>query len=136
MNKRFQIENVVWGKNDYEFSLIDINGREIRFELVGDCCSRSFFDADTKLDLNDILGHTLRTIETVSLGRSEEEGEFDSSVLLYMTKLTTDRGVFTLAWRNESNGYYSGFLNIFAEGDEVRSWETEKLAAYGIEADY
>lgn len=136
MNERFQIENVVWGTSDYEFSLIDIKGREIRFELEGDCCSRSFFDADTKLDLKDILGQTLRKIETVNVGVADEEGQYDSVVQLYMTKLITDGGVFTLAWRNESNGYYSGYLTIFAEGTEIASWESEKLASYGIEGDY
>lgn len=110
-----------------------MGGRELTFEVVGDCCSQSFFDADTKLDLGDILGHTLRKIETVMVGRVLGVG--DNETKTYMTKLTTDRGNFTLAWRNESNGYYSGSLRFRIGEELVESWEFEKLNALGIVAE-
>lgn len=124
MTKPFKVENVVFKQNDSKMMFVDADGRELVFELEGDCCSHSYFDNDCKLDVGDILGHTIKKIETNCVG----DGERDHTVtLIYMTVITTDKGHFTLSWRNDSNGYYSGWLKIYPAGANPYRTDSEAI---------
>lgn len=126
MNTPFIVENVLFNAHKDTLTLTDADGRTIVFNLFGDCCSSSYFDEDTVLDVKDILGQKLvkvseRDVDTVD--SADGYGRDIISVLI----LTTDRMDFTLQWRNSSNGYYSGWVECTPDWKE--------LAKLGIEYD-
>ena len=98
----FLIENVVLNKDDAELLFIASDGRELKFELIGDCCSTSYFDEESKVDAASLLGHTLRSWEVSSVGRLPLSG--DGERQLYMLVVRTDKASISLSWRNDSNG--------------------------------
>lgn len=97
--------------------LTDTNGRRLDLVVDGDCCSNSHFDNDSRYDAEAMVGQTLRSIENRFV-RSEDldYGKTD----IYFTVLTTDEGHTTLGWRNESNGYYGGWLSVSGDVPEVQ----------------
>lgn len=127
MVKPFVVENLFFDEKSEKLTLIDITGREIVFELEGDCCSSSYFDNDCKLDIKDIMGHTVRLIETRDAGSVESDNDWES-ILQYMTTITTDKGHFTLSWRNSSNGYYCGWCNVSGNGLDALEKEYDRYA--------
>lgn len=98
------------------------DGEAVVWETEGDCCSQSWW-ADG-LQLNSLRGAAVTAAETIDLpdydlddGRTRQE---EDSV--YGVRITTDKGVTTLAFRNSSNGYYGGWAGLGgdAEGTDWR----------------
>ncbi len=91
------------------------NGREVTAYLYGDCCSRSFF-ADAK-QFKELVGATILSAEErEGAGIRDQEGFHTDRDDHYEIKphflvFTTDKGHVTIDWRNESNGYYDGYVN-------------------------
>lgn len=84
------------------------DGSAVQLELYGDCCSLSFF-TDTK-QFDEIVGAKLLAVE-------QRDGEgFDDPKVEHVSPhflvFTTDRGHVTIDWRNESNGYYDGWIEV------------------------
>lgn len=115
--KNFKIENVILDKNNQILTLVSVANDRLDFELEGDCCSSSFFDKDSVLDVKDLLGETLLSCELVETGN--EWDEYENKTIHYALKLKTDKQLVTLMWRNESNGYYSGFVDVFINGQSL-----------------
>lgn len=104
----------------YIITLTDENGRKLVMSLHGDCCSNSSFDSDSLNDARDLVGQVLTSIENRFVrSESTDWGKED----IYFTVLTTNAGHTTLGWRNESNGYYGGWLTV--SGDDVPEVNTK-----------
>ncbi len=91
------------------------SGPSLKLELEGDCCSKSFF---TDLgQFEELIGSTITNIEqrdnekrTVQL--EEDEWVHDSVQNWHFLIFTTDKGHVTIDWRNDSNGYYDGWVKF------------------------
>lgn len=79
-------------------------GGAVEFGVEGDCCSHSWIEHVTAPD--NIEGAVL-----VSATDERISSEDDNELRVYNTKFQTDRGdTIVLEYRNESNGYYGGYL--------------------------
>jgi hypothetical protein len=125
----FIIENVI--TSDSTLKLVAADGREVRIELEGDCCSTSFFDDHSKLDVRDLLGQ--RLMDVSDAGRDAPDPDpiphRDDSQEYHALHIRTDRASITVDWRNESNGYYGGTARIWYEGDEVDRYSRNRTLA-------
>lgn len=86
------------------------DGSEQAFEVEGDCCSHSWIEHLESIP--DVDGATLLAVED---GDAVEEKNPEvlknhDCLAVYQTNFRTDRGVIALEYRNDSNGYYGGYL--------------------------
>lgn len=84
----------------------------IAYETRGDCCSETWFADIT--GVSALLGGTVQTANEVSMdGYNVKDGrtrqEYDEA---YGVKLTTDKGYSDIVFRNSSNGYYGGSIEL------------------------
>lgn len=90
------------------------NGQELQLNLEGDCCSHSYFQDPSQF--NELVDSVVISIEERSGASSDEVealGDGDPEcVQWYFLVFVTDKGHVTIDWRNDSNGYYSGFLHV------------------------
>lgn len=136
----FRIENVI--ATEDKVTLVSENGNVIELELDGDCCSASFFDDFTLLDVRGLIGDTLLSLVEVEdenevitnqhaafaagegpKPRRVERPDADAT-LYYALIIKTDRQSITMDWRNESNGYYSGSVRAKLDGQSI---DTDRL---------
>lgn len=84
------------------------NGRAV-YIAEGGCCSSSYIE---DLDNPSIFENAiLISVEDVSGGSKD----FDNGMGVHkwtFFKFKTDKGMCTLSFRNESNGYYDGWLQL------------------------
>ena len=91
------------------------DGREIVLDLDGDCCSVSYFEAESLKDLQSLVGERIVQIERVDSslpGNKVVELRADEEILYHALKITTDKQELVVDWRNESNGYYDGECHV------------------------
>lgn len=93
------------GKQVITFELAP--GEFVSYECYGDCCSSTWIEHINGLDA--LLGQVIRKHEYFDMGEDGEDDR-DESVQVYEDRLLTDRGVFSIEYRNGSNGYYGGSL--------------------------
>lgn len=128
------IEKLVVGieiSNENNFLRFKLADGEVVLYAAGDCCSLSWFN--DILGVDALLGGTIRAIESIEMPdpRSEEarkKEEKDGDYLaFYGYKITTDKGHVTLAFRNSSNGYYGGSIelaDVYAQMlKDVKTWK-------------
>lgn len=84
----------------------------IAYETLGDCCSTSWF-ADI-VGVDALIGATVANVEELPLedyntedGRSRQESD-----AAYGYKIRTERGYCDIVFRNSSNGYYGGWMEL------------------------
>ena len=84
----------------------------VAYYAYGDCCSESWF-ADIA-GVSALIGGIVNSVEEVGMneynindGRCRQEE--DSA---YGYKITTDKGYADIVFRNSSNGYYGGYLEL------------------------
>ncbi len=93
---------------------------------IGDCCSTSWFEScDDAEALKDAY---LQDFEDVYMGSKEGSTE-DIVIRVNTLKFTTNKGRVTIDFRNQSNGYYSGWAEI-SKIDMVEP--TEKKGYYVV----
>lgn len=86
------------------------DGTSTSYEAYGDCCSETWFADITGVEA--LLGGKVLEVENVDLpavadGRTrQEEDQF------YGVKLRTDKGLVDIVYRNSSNGYYGGSIDL------------------------
>ena len=91
-------------------------GAPVRLEAYGDCCSRTWIES---IDAPLALIGTVVAVEEIempdlgSVGTPKHENV--DSVRYYGLKITTSNGVAVLDYRNDSNGYYGGSLEVANE---------------------
>lgn len=104
LNKK--VTSVIFSPSQLIFNLEDVT---VRYNAVGDCCSESFIeDLDNIEALQDA---TMMEVEVVD-GPSKDmaDGYGESKWTFY--KFKTNKGMCTLSFRNDSNGYYNGWLEL------------------------
>ena len=84
--------------------------KDIKITLSGDCCSKSYFDADSLKDIAGLVGEYLVSVEDRFI-REEQGGTQEYSKISALV-LTTDKQSVSVMWRNDSNGYYSGSVEV------------------------
>ncbi len=100
-----QILSVEYSEDNLRFNLKE---DAIVFEAVGDCCSSSYIES---LDNPEIFNNAkFISVESV-VGETKENGEYEIFKWTFY-KFKTDKGMCTLSFRNESNGYYDGHLEL------------------------
>lgn len=102
INKNIKFIN--FNQEEITFNLAD--GERVSYQAVGDCCSSSYIES---LDCPEVFNDsTLISVDVVS-GKGVEINE---NVYYKWTfyKFKTSKGMCTLSFRNESNGYYDGWL--------------------------
>lgn len=87
------------------FSFTD--GSVVRFRVEGDCCSYSWIEHLEVPD--DIAGQTIFEVREDPIV-SDGIGEYNDLLQVYHTRFRTPKGDIVLEYRNESNGYYGGYL--------------------------
>jgi hypothetical protein len=127
----FIVENVIFSRDDACLTLIAADGNEIKLQLEGDCCSSSYFDADTKLDVSELLGDTLLDVSYNFIGNEPTENDWED-IKNYALVLRTSRRSISLMWRNSSNGYYSGTVSPYVNGIGCRYDAAEAFAPLGV----
>ena len=84
------------------------DGYVAKFGAEGDCCSTSWIEHLTVPD--DIEGQELVEAIDECIG-TEDVPDGYTYRQVYQTKLRTDKGeTITIEYRNDSNGYYGGYL--------------------------
>lgn len=126
----FIIENVIATADSLR--LVSTDGHEVRVELEGDCCSRSFFDNYSLIDARGLMGERLVDIEDVDRTAPESDPYKDGCDVIeyHALIIRTDKQSITVDWRNDSNGYYSGTAHIFFDGEPCRvyDWDTRTMS--------
>ena len=97
---------------DQSVLAFDTNQGVIAYYVWGDCCSETWFADIT--GVSALLGGTVQTADEVSMdGYNVEDGrtrqERDEA---YGVKLTTEKGYADIVFRNSSNGYYGGSIEL------------------------
>lgn len=81
---------------------------------IGDCCSYSWYE---HCDNADALDNATILEYDYTYEDSQQSG-FDNEIKINMMKFKTNKGYCTIEFRNESNGYYSGWTEIHSvDGD-------------------
>jgi hypothetical protein len=76
------------------------------YETEADCCSETWWADVTGFDA--LVGGTVLSAEEIALPEPEDDRgrqEYDQA---YGLKVTTNKGVCDMVYRNSSNGYYGG----------------------------
>ncbi len=86
-------------------------GRVFAWVTEGDCCSRSWF---TDIDgVWALLGETI--FKATEVDMPEADSRFDTEddyIQVYGYKLETTGGFVDVIFRNASNGYYGGWMDV------------------------
>lgn len=78
------------------------------FRTDGDCCSRSWFEG--LIVPAKIEGAIVTSVEEIPMDEaSVKPWEW---IKIYATELRTTAGIVTIEYRNESNGYYGGWMYL------------------------
>jgi len=121
MLKDQKVISTVYSEQLIEFTLDD--GDILRYEAYGDCCSSSFIeDID---DLEVLQNATILEVDIES-GESKENslGEYTDCVSEWtFYKFKTTKGYATLSFRNDSNGYYNGHLELVVGASRMKNVE-------------
>ena len=96
----------VTGDEQHELHLIFTDGTVLAGKVHGDCCSESWW-ADVFCAQQFIGGRVTEVVE-IDLEPPNDDRSRQEYDRAYGYRVTTSRGVMTLAFRNSSNGYYGG----------------------------
>lgn len=81
---------------------------EKKLYVTADCCSSSWIENISGVD--NLVGHTILSIEETNIGELEkDEYEYIKS---YSVLMKTNKGNFEIEYRNSSNGYYGGDIEL------------------------
>lgn len=99
------VKSVKWDDTKLKF---DLGDTIVCFRAQGDCCSSSFIE---DLDNPEIfIDAKFLSVEAES-GEQKDINEYEVHKWTFY-KFVTDKGMCTLSFRNESNGYYDGWLEL------------------------
>jgi hypothetical protein len=103
------LDSVVLEKNGELITFYFLDGSAESFAVEGDCCSHSWIE---HLEMpNDVKGASITEIsETQESNDKLSHTEGYEEVVNYYTKFSTQAGDIVLEYRNDSNGYYGGYL--------------------------
>ena len=87
-------------------------------DAFGDCCSSTWIES---IDMDAALkGGVVGTVEDINMPNlgdiATEHCEYPDSIAYYGLKIITNKGHSIIDYRNNSNGYYGGSLEVRGEG--------------------
>ena len=129
---KFTIKDIVLDRNGEVLTLTSTENVKLTLQLTGDCCSYSYFDKDAVADAKASIGATLTSIESSYIS---SEGDEDTDIKTYALLLRTSESSCSLMWHNSSNGYYSGDIEVYLNGDRLSSYsetDTQRMKELGI----
>lgn len=97
-----KIYSIEWDQEGIRFNL---KGDAFYFKAVGDCCSRSYIES---LDNPEIFKDS-SFLSVASIAGEQKDIDYGVHKWTFY-KFITSKGMCTLSFRNESNGYYDGWL--------------------------
>lgn len=98
------VRKVFYNENEITFVLDD--DTKVSYRAVGDCCSSSYIE---DLDNRDAFTNAIFVdVEEVD-GETKDVSDWEVYKWTFY-KFKTNKGMCTLSFRNESNGYYNGWL--------------------------
>lgn len=102
----------MWVNNDQSILAFDTDKGVVAYITWEDCCSETWFADIT--GVSALLGGTVKTVAYVNMnGYNVDDGRCRQDVdEAYGLKLTTDKGFADIVFRNSSNGYYGGALEL------------------------
>ncbi len=130
--KKFTIKDVVLDRNGGELTFTSTENVKLTLQLTGGCCSSSYFDKDSGADAKALTGSTLTSIESSYIS---SDGDADIDVKTYALLLRTSESSCSLMWHNSSNGYYSGDIEVYLNGNRLSSYsktDTRRIKELGI----
>ena len=85
-----------------------------KFIVEGECCSITWFES---MDAPEVLiGGIVSSVEDIDMPDLGSKGTINhpyvDHVVYYGLKVTTDKGVCVIDYRNDSNGYYGGSVTL------------------------
>lgn len=108
----FTIAAVTLNADGDNLTFVSTKGDELRLQLVGDCCSHSYFDKDAELDAKALLGATLTSIEYSFVPSADGDDGYSKTDAALL--LRTDKWSTSLMWHNSC-----GCVAIVINGDVV-----------------
>jgi hypothetical protein len=101
----------VGGKEDL-LLFVFADGRSVVWQTVSDCCSETWFADITGFDA--LIGGTVISAESVPMRKPDHDDARtrQDEDEIYGIKIVTDKGRSLIEFRNSSNGYYGGNLEI------------------------
>lgn len=102
------IISIEWSEQKIVFNMKDMS---VCFNAFGDCCSSSYIESlDNPEVFKDAIFNSAESIE----GEQKELTDYNVHKWTFY-KFKTSKGSCTLSFRNESNGYYDGYLELIEE---------------------
>ena len=93
-----------------------LGGDPVVLEVEGECCSDSWIES---IDDDQALLGTVTDVEHIEMPDSPDRPPHPEDEYTYRAyyglKITTNRGRCVIDYRNDSNGYYGGW--IYVQGD-------------------
>lgn len=90
----------------------------VAWRVEGGCCSKSWVEL---ADLDCLVGHAVSSVEQVPLPESwylaHPGPKEQDSLRLYGVNIRCPGGTATIDFRNESNGYYGGSMEVAETAD-------------------
>lgn len=86
----------------------ETNMGDIAYLAVGDCCSESWFYHVLGADV--LINARVLDVKEIPMGQADDGYSRQDSDQLYCIKITTDKGMADIEFRNSSNGYYGGWI--------------------------
>lgn len=101
------------GEDGSQLKLVCADGTVALFVPEGDCCSMSWIESiDDENALRGVI-HSIEEIDMPDLGNVDGKRRTGvDRVSYYGLKITTNKGRSVIDYRNDSNGYYGGWLNL------------------------
>lgn len=87
------------------------DGTSTSYRTWGDCCSETWFADITGVAA--LLGGNVLDVEFVDLPVVDDKRTRQESDEFYGVKLKTDKGYADIVYRNSSNGYYGGDIDLY-----------------------
>ena len=100
------------GEDEHVLVFDHPDGTFTAYEAWGDCCSETWFADIT--GVSALLGRQVTAAEDVDMPNVEDERCRQEYDRFYGVKLYTDRGIVDIVYRNSSNGYYGGAIDLYA----------------------
>lgn len=86
------------------------DGTSTSYVTDGDCCSETWFADITGVAA--LLGGEVLEVESVGMPEAEDKRTRQEYDKQYGVKLRTDKGRADIVYRNSSNGYYGGSIQL------------------------
>ena len=87
------------------------DGTSTAYQTDADCCSETWFADIT--GVSALIGATVTAADDVALNCTQDDRCRQESDEFYGVKLRTDKGYVDIVYRNSSNGYYGGSIDLY-----------------------